>query len=847
MQTSVNCPECLSVFQVQEHKLEKDIECPNCYNIFVPKMQEEYFQQSKYYNKDEQFKPNMFSYIIFGWFFTNVVLWIWALGAIINFFLFLFSFEFYFFVFFVVFVILSLLGFVLLKIMYNKERYLIQDNQIVYWYGTLFQDNEIKLNMKKIVQVKTVLWFFQWYIFGTWSIVIKSAGSGSTNIVINNVQKPLQLHTLIHSVMKENWFNLSKEKLVQETRPHTIWVVLDVLGRYLWGLAIAIFVFYEILQEVILYTGVFGLILAWIIVLSIPITFTYLDLKRRNYRIFTDAVYFTDGFFTRRYSFIPFENISDVANQQNFFEKIFGIHDVTLSGQWTHNQVVFKNMLYWETMMENIRYLKDKTVLSSSSEEKQTHWGITQDNLQSSWDSKAEVDDQIWYKNFLEEPLDYDKSFQGKYRMHMWKNIITTIPFLIIPPFFLIILLYKIILVKYTTFFVKSDTIEAKFDFLSNVQGVFSIEKITKVDFRESLIDKLFGTCSIRFSSIWSGSDIVFKDIKKTEGLYKSIENKLWIQKEELLKEFDVKFTIKDYIKSDIMMFFYFVLALVPLSVFLIYFLTFEMIFLVLFLFALVIISKIVYLSYYYSPNWYNHNMYKDVVESIYWIIIQNRSYSLIRYLKWIKTTKYPLTSTGSIYINVAWEQVINTGQWTHVKSNYIQIDFIKNIFEKLDQVDELLSVDGLDTTKLKDDKPCLWNILLPSGIVIWILFLLLIFATNVKMIWFDSLDSFITGGIVWIGFLIVWVIYLAIIAWYVRVQFFRIEKSRILHRYGIIYKTYHSIRWDRIDFVESYQWFWNKIFKNGNVYIYTVWSSATEMIINNIDEYQEFYRELKT
>ncbi|MBS8121991.1 PH domain-containing protein [Candidatus Vampirococcus lugosii] len=826
MKTNIKCPECQNSFEIQENKLEKDIECPHCYNVFSPKMQD----KNEIYQKNKEFKPYKSSYIIFN----SFLLWLGILSAIISLFLIFFLGK-VFAILFIVSFIIGAIGFWLVNIMYDKERYLIKDNEIIYGYGTLFQDNEVKLNFKKIVQVKTTLGFFQWNIFGTGTVIIKSAGSGTTNVNIYNVKNPLQLHNLIHSVMKENGFNLSKEKLVQEAKPHTLGVILDILGKYL-GIIIFILVplipaILDIDNQVNLIINL-GFILILLLTVIIPTIFLYLDTKRRYYRVFTDAVYFTDGFLTRRYSFIPFENISDVANDQNFLEKIFGIHDVRLSGQGSNNQFIFKNILYGEIMMENIRYLKDKTILSTSSqknnfEQKEKSGNLVEEN----GNIDNEIDEQIGYKNYLEEALDYDKSFEARYKMDMLKSIASTIPFIIIPPVFIILLIYKIIIVKSYDFVVKKDSIESQFSFLSNKQDIFSIERITKLNFEESLIDKLFGTCSIRFSSIGSGYDIVFRDIKKTENLYQNIKNKLGLKEDNLLKKFDINFNIIEYIKSEILTVITFVSIFIPLSIFLIFFTyRIEIFFSVLILFILIFLIKIFYLKYYYSSDWYYHNMYKNMIESINGIIIQKKSYSLIRYLKGIKIKKYPFTNTGSIYINVAGEQVINTNNGNYVKSNYIQIDFIKNVFEKLNQIDQLLSVNKLDTTELKNDKPCIYNSLVPLFIVLFILCAVLM------------LLDLILG----ILGLIISMIIIFLIRWYIKIQFFSIQKDRVLYSYGIIYKKYHSIRLDRIDFVESYQGLINKIFKNGNVYIYTIGSSKTEMTVNNIDDYQEFYQKLK-
>jgi membrane protein YdbS with pleckstrin-like domain len=88
-----------------------------------------------------------------------------------------------------------------------------------------------------------------------------------------------------------------------------------------------------------------------------------LDLSRRKYEVFTDSIYYSEGFLTKNYSFIPMENISDTENEQSFLSKVLGLHDFVISSQGANNKVLFKNMLGGQKMMESIKYLKDKTIM----------------------------------------------------------------------------------------------------------------------------------------------------------------------------------------------------------------------------------------------------------------------------------------------------------------------------------------------------------------------------------------------------------------------------------------------------------------------------------------------------
>jgi hypothetical protein len=42
----------------------------------------------------------------------------------------------------------------------------------------------------------------------------------------------------------------------------------------------------------------------------------YLDIKNRIYEIYEDSVFFSEGFLTKNYSFLPLESVSDAENSQ---------------------------------------------------------------------------------------------------------------------------------------------------------------------------------------------------------------------------------------------------------------------------------------------------------------------------------------------------------------------------------------------------------------------------------------------------------------------------------------------------------------------------------------------------
>jgi len=69
----------------------------------------------------------------------------------------------------------------------------------------------------------------------------------------------------------------------------------------------------------------------------------------------------------------------------------------------------------------------------------------------------------------------------------------------------------------YTKYKVADNSINEQYKFLSTKNKEFNIQKITAVIMFRSLLDRIFNTCSIKFISIGSSSDITFEHINRDE------------------------------------------------------------------------------------------------------------------------------------------------------------------------------------------------------------------------------------------------------------------------------------------------------------------------------------------
>lgn len=802
-----------------------------------------------------KFKPNKISYILL-WGFGLLLLATFA--SIIAFSFLDFIWIDYIWIWVIWLSILSFLSYFWVSICYKKEEYILTDRKIIYNYWNIFSDNSVEVNIDKIVQVHAVLWFVQNLLFKTWTIFLQTAWSTTSSTILKNIDNPMKFYEIIQEKMRENGFHLTKDKLVQTAKPHWVGVIWEVFAK-LFSVIILIIIFSTDLSSTfsIESNGTF----LWlfyavaILILGAILVFSYLDLKRRRYDVFTDSVFYTEWFLTKNYSFLPMESVSDVENYQSFWSKVLWLHDVIVSSEWANNKVTFKNMLDWEQVIKNIKYLKN-SIIRKWKDEYKAEWNT---------ENPKEVsvsDDIVWYKSKLETPLNYDKEFKGEYRMSMLKAIIVISPILILAlpalffpdfsflsfgfvPLFVVLLISQIIRVSFTRFIISESNIDRRYEFLTNKHNSFSVEKITWVIIKESFVDKWCWTCSIVFWSIGSNFSIVFSWIKKTKDLEERILAKVWINKQEEFQDIPIKFSIWNYLKASIWVtIFVAFIALLPIIIEILIATMYEVrkeiffthlisILIYVLLFALIYLYKTIF----YQKKRYIQRIHTNYIESINWIFFVDKYYSLFRHIKWLKSTKYPLTNVWTFVFDVAWELLVK--QWNNpprIISNSIKIPYVDNVKAVHNYVDNILNGKDLDSTILKTSKQAV------SNSIFWVTILALVFIIpSVFLSLTEKWFLFIT-----IPFIVFFAVMIGTIIWIIKVKFFTFEKQRVVYNYWIIYKSKQSILYNKINFIEKKVWLTNKIFRNGSVNVYTLWSWKVEMVLSDMDNYEEVYDLLK-
>lgn len=702
-------------------------------------------------------------------------------------------------VWFVLFIFFFLIWFVA----YKKEEYDFKENKIVYSYWWIFSDNQIEIDYNKISQVIMYLPFVENKIFNTWMIIIKTAWSWTWRVILRNIDNYNNFYQEIQNKMKQNWFKLEKKTLVMESKPHFIWVIWESTKSVFWNLIVLFYFWLWFFEElwknldwayaddklwVIWLVTVWAIFFLVIFIIFISIFLRYLDYKKRVYQVYDDSIFYNEWFLSKVYSFIPMEKVSDIENSQWFISKIFWIHDLIISSEWSNNKVSFLNMTNWIKMTETIKYLKEHISINNSNN--------SLDNaiiIETNEQEKIIIEENSAVKNVV-----YNKEFVWEYFPSMKKTLLLNLPLILII-YWIPVAIINLIKAKFTTFKVSQTNFEYKFDFIFTKQSSFSIDKITQIIITESILDKFLWTCSIAFSTIWSSETLRFSNIEKQDKLYENILSKIWINNEDSTKKIETVFSLKDFYLSHI------------------FFATFFIIISALLLFIPLIIA-ILYYKYYYNSKNYNHNIYKTYIKSEYWVIIKTKRFAKLTDIKSIESTKYPLTTTWTLHLDISWDSKVQywnkQNQYTII-SNTIKIPFTKNVEIVFDEIDEILNVRLINEEVIYSSKQDLWNTLI---YVIPLSLLTIIF----------------------------WPIIIWISIWYIKSKKYILQKSRILAFWWIIYKNKSSILFHKVNFIEKNQWFINKLFWNWSISIFTKWSWFSDLTIENVSNYTEIYNELK-
>ena len=752
-------------------------------------------------------------------------------------------------------------------VMHRKRKYVLKEDRIIQYAGGIVSDDQTELLIKNITHIKRIYPFIEYKLFLTGHIDIQSAGSRESEVTFDSMNDTERLLSELEVLMTSNGFNLGKEDLKYTENPHPLGVFFEIFKNIFSGLVVVALVTQDLVVQLAgstkfkqLFFANFN-IFVLIAVLSLApvimkLVFKFLDLFKREYRIYENIITYTEGFLTKHYAFIPFKNLSDSATTQTLVDKIFGLYDVKLSAQGSGHEIAFKNLKRGREISETLDGL-----LESKKEE---------DPLSPTAPEEREK---------RESGAELESEFTAELYMHLGRYLFTVIFWallFIVAAFFLfwrtgdpmafsipvfgisIFVLLIYIQARFTKFSVKRRAVERNFDFLVSKQIEFNNEKITGVLIKRNFADKWFHTMTVQFWSIGSPAPLQFSYISYNKELVDRMLAKNDLTPKKKITEIRSQYTLAEFIKAWLFWF----SGLVAASLL---WLGGSYLLLPIWgwgewwsLVPVVIVLMVGMVIHRYRIFYYKHSrlrIYEDVVHFRKGVLFQ-KSY-FVRYdnVKDVTTIHYPFSSKGILRFNVAGERVQKgqKGQQSVRPYNFV-MNYVPDIGVKDDLIDHILLyrssskdikefVDGghrVSQHELWSGRPSLKN---PILITIVILIL-----PNIGSIYsILRLRGKEDGLLVVLGsILLINSAILAIIAVITLVKCYIIENNRVLKRSGIFYREQTSVVFEKIDFLNNSRNLINKIFGNGNVTVHTVGSSRPELDLKNITDHMNFYERLQ-
>lgn len=711
---------------------------------------------------------------------------------------------------------------------YRKEGYEFHERRFICRRGGLTSDQVTELEAKNITHVKLRLPWLRYKFFGVGDVIVESAGSSDAEIRIRSVQDPEEVYEFVRGLMQKNGFSLQRQKLLHEESPDFVGAAVECLGlaaTAFLGLVIGIGqivaeanieidspgVQYAILglTALLLPGGLFGL------------TVHYLDLRRRKYRVYDDAIVYEEGFLTRDNAFIPYENIADASTRRTFVDQIVGLYDVAVSCQGTGQEIKFRRLRRGPELAKAI----DDVVERSEKEARA--------KADKKARERAEAGESVAQTRARGPApgVDPSKAWTAELRMSLVRGILPILFLAPAVPVFIMALIAVVIRAATTRYSIRPSSVKSSFKFLSTVEREFGYDKITGVVVTESLWDKLMNTISVRLWSIGAGEPITLTHVKRDEVDLEALLNQAGIPSTEPIDEAPTAFGLGAFIRRFLpgMIF----VALYTAGIGAIAALADPMAVIGLILPLSILGIGLVYSFLYYPKQrllFHEHH-----VEQRSGLIIKRRFYAEYSKIKKVVLTRYPGGDTGAVQIFVAGEHHAGKQQQgipgaaggKANKGMLIPYSFTAHYIEGIDQLSRSIdaAVEGvLPTAEALRGVP----------------------AEEAELTAAPALGNTLFGLIavslilVPLAALLPFTLPYAIIA--VRRRRYSLESRRVKFTYGILYRGQATVLYDRIDSLKHNQGLVNKMFGNANITLYTAGSSRPDLELKHLKDHRGFY-----
>ena len=743
-------------------------------------------------------------------------------------------------------IILLLLNFLYLNIVYSKTRYVVSELNFKMYGGGIFSNYQSELVVPNITQISLNINFLENLFFKSGTVVVKAAGSASDEIVFENVKNPHQVYQKVQDIMELSVFDLESSSPALVKNPSLAGVILNNLYNFITFIFFLLgFVTFSAFSfEQINLGVVFGGLVILISSLGWLLLKFYWE-KNAVYSLFEDKITYSREFLNKQFSLIPLKNVADTDTSQNFWDRFLNIHSVIISCQGAENNILFSNLSGGDDFVEQTSELlkKQKNKISKASVNSseadtlvQTEFAAVQSD--SEIIAKINIQTSSWSKTFQPEKLRslllpiilvifgiilavanvaislFVYSNSGN-QMNISEGVFD---FFVIFAWPVIILFFAVIKetfsLFFTNYFVDENKLGFEYKFISKKRLEFSLDKITGMVVYQNPIDRIFKTYTLVFRSIGSNQPLSFKHIAKDNQDFAEIFKKLMVQEKEteIIKP---SYSVLELIKSDIFSFVVTVLSLVVavISAFIFPdFFVFAGIFVV--AVAAILILILIYKHYFYKTT--SLQMGKYTMEFQQGIWFTQRYFVLLENVRNTSSTKYIFSQKGKLNIDIAGQTMISEQV---IQNFHFTLDFVDNIHDFHNDLEKTLA----QTSFKPSNKPS-QHVVIKENIV---------YKTSVATeMFFYSLFT------IWL--ILFWPFILVVVYFFAVNKYYQFSKIALQKYSGIFYKTKTSIPYSRIDHINSAQQLIGKIFKTGNISIFTTGTSNAEIVMGNIEAYKK-------
>jgi uncharacterized membrane protein YdbT with pleckstrin-like domain len=688
----------------------------------------------------------------------------------------------------------------LANVAWTKERYEIHDGHLVAHSGGLTSDRTLELDLKNVTHVKQYLSWIRYKFFDVGDVIVQSAGSSSAEVVFRSVRDPDELFEQLRGLMRDKGFSLRGEKLLVREQPSTLGTLVEC-GSIALGLAAFGF-----------WTGASGLGAAlasgedWIVLLTtvgglvvaagagVFLVLHFFDLKRRTYEVFDDVVEYREGFLSRTNAFIPYENIADAGTKQTFLDQFLGLYDVKVSCQGSGSEVSFRRLARGPEVQAAVRSLVDSA---------QARRELAQREARAL--EQAQPDTATRSSRPAAELVPADEAWTAELKMNMLRGILGG----------------QILRAIGTQYTVGPASIASRYQLIGQQQLEFAYDKLTGVQVRVSPVDRLLGTMTVRIWSIGSLAPLDLAHVQRSSVDLPALLRQAGIPGGEaratLLAELGPGVWLRARVGTALFV------ALCTLGALVSLVLgegapaipgLLPLVAWVLAFFVARVRAKHQVLTF--------HEHHMEHRSGVFW---QRHVHARYDDVKKLQVRCYAGTTRGRLTVFVAGETAFQTKKGTSgaVVQNRFTTHYLPDVTPFRTTLDPLLlgrlAPEDVTTVRTETSEGQVFRPAVANTVV-----LLGVLGVFLPPLWL----------------LLPWRVLS------VKRRVYRVKSAQAVLEEGVVYRTYTSVLFDRIDSMTQGQGLLGKVFNNGTVTLMTAGSSRPDLVLANAPGYAALYKAIR-